>query len=171
MIEAESPRNTLWEIRKLIWTSCFVWSMRQLRNGSIITWENTHVKARRLFVYHLLFCICSIDKKKGIKIILFCHWYSSHRCDLFCNNYNKRLGAIWEGCFKRFGMTFAAFYRKMQFCYCPGVGHLHTFLKPHHDEFLYPKENPMSWSPPCYVYATGWTSARDKVELLTLLTT
>ena len=24
----------------------------------------------------------------------------------------------------------------MQFCYCPGVGHLHSFLKPHHDEFF-----------------------------------
>ena len=39
-------------------------------------------------------------------------------------------------------MTFAAFYRKMQFCYCPGVGHLHTFLKPHHDEFFVSKRKP-----------------------------
>ena len=35
-------------------------------------------------------------------------------------------------------MTFAAFYRKMQFCYCPGVGH----LKPHHDEFFVSKRKP-----------------------------
>ena len=39
-------------------------------------------------------------------------------------------------------MTFAAFYRKMQFCYCPGVGHLHTFLKSHHDEVFVSKRKP-----------------------------
>ena len=39
-------------------------------------------------------------------------------------------------------MTFAAFYRKMQFCCCPGVGHLHIFLKPHHDEFFVSKRKP-----------------------------
>ena len=30
----------------------------------------------------------------------------------------------------------------MQFCYCPLVGHLHTFLKPHHDEFFVSKRKP-----------------------------
>ena len=84
------------------------------------------------------------NKKKGIKILVYSSVIYIHHIDVifFCNNYNKRLGAIWEGCFKRFGMTFAAFYRKMQFCNCPGVGHLHTFLKPYHDEVFVSQRKP-----------------------------
>ena len=66
------------------------------------------------------------NKKKGFKILFYSSVIDVNHIDVifFAIIITNSLERFGKGASSAsFGMTFAAFYWKMQFCCCPGVGH------------------------------------------------